>query len=838
MAPQEPITTDHEILSKHITTRNLKNYIIVQYNSQAIAIPKVSSDCANSSLQFLTLRVREGMVYKKIENLKQFSLADASPPSCDGWAAGGQCCSCDGKKCCGGHCSAAPNKCTAQPERCAPNSPTIIACTSSSSSPTPAPVPTPPTPKPTPAPPTTLADFQKGKWTIKPNGINLFPTQRNPPERAIWMYSCTKAQGTACQIGGTVKLTPKMITDNSINYLSLITNLSVVKPSNLVILPNDQPVGGSGIVVPSNGEQYNSGSANGRSTCGQDQTTIAWTKAEMKYLHDKGVTICICLGSWCSNFPVTPTEAEAWGVGPFGPKMNTFMTQFKAIRAYYGNCIDGIDFDWEGYCSKTSMGKGADNFCGWNKQCTGTGTIDTPELRTPAGQEDLSGFGYGDVKTLPAECWIMATASTVKVMNIIAQRMSYEGFIVTAVPISTQLFGPKKSKDSPNKQNQYVDLNPEYYTALMLQWYSGFDAGVSYDAELSKWTKRTNLGIGNDDTALAALATGCDTNIEPDFLSKPSFNPYQHLLATQGGGFPSSFLLNTLDELKTKYDNNTADARCSSKEAIALARQSGCDEWTTTGCAPDFHAPRRIDAPDWWYSDDEFIHESQIDFLARISSLGWKIDTQIVIGLEFWKIGGGSQWGPIPNSLLIKSLNWMLAQKHLDTWDTRENLQKYIGPNSMYGIDTKPDGFAGLGGWTIAGALPSVTGDDMPYSTVITEYNNDNTNSDPSGTKPTWSGGSNYLTVSGPVISFARNMEQHNQIAAGFNPEYTSFTIGGIAYQPSSEVTDNNNIPLTNWKQSVNPVDSNYPTSIDFVSFSATGTDGCNTMYYSTEHVY
>ena len=51
------------------------------------------------------------------------------------------------------------------------------------------------------------------------------------------------------------------------------------------------------------------------------------------------------MGSWCTEFPVN-TSSE-WSESDF----SDFVDYFKTLRdSTFGGVLDGIDFDWEGYC--------------------------------------------------------------------------------------------------------------------------------------------------------------------------------------------------------------------------------------------------------------------------------------------------------------------------------------------------------------------------------------------------------------------------------------------------------------------------------------------------------
>jgi len=116
--------------------------------------------------------------------------------------------------------------------------------------------------------------------------------------------------------------------------------------------------------------------ANDTNGCGQVQTwqlpfgfdgkdlETARTKfiANLTEIHSHGVTITMTMGSWCTSFPL-----EEWTEEDFV----AFTQYFKEIRDKdFGGNLDGIDWDWEGYCSEICL-KGNCK-CGWDDKVCGT----------------------------------------------------------------------------------------------------------------------------------------------------------------------------------------------------------------------------------------------------------------------------------------------------------------------------------------------------------------------------------------------------------------------------------------------------------------------------------
>ena len=97
---------------------------------------------------------------------------------------------------------------------------------------------------------------------------------------------------------------------------------------------------------------------------------------------------------------------------------------------------------------------------------------------------------------------------------------------------------------------------------------------------------------------------------------------------------------------------------------------------------------------------------------------------EIIIGLEFYEINGQwkAQWGPIPNPVLLKTLNKIMQQEVHD-WSGKSKLDALFA----YGV-SKRYGFGNR--WMdMAGAMPqpegAPTNKTFPYE-MITQFNKDN----------------------------------------------------------------------------------------------------------------
>lgn len=103
------------------------------------------------------------------------------------------------------------------------------------------------------------------------------------------------------------------------------------------------------------------------------------------------------MASWCTYFPVK----EDWGPSQF----NDFVSYFQKLRTEtFGGHLDGIDFDWEGYCDETCLKEVCT--CDWDDKICGD--------HTP---EELAAGVYwyvDDAKGKPQRfmCWMMPTKHT------------------------------------------------------------------------------------------------------------------------------------------------------------------------------------------------------------------------------------------------------------------------------------------------------------------------------------------------------------------------------------------------------------------------------------------
>lgn len=132
------------------------------------------------------------------------------------------------------------------------------------------------------------------------------------------------------------------------------------------------------------------------------------------------------MGSWCTSFPT-----HEWSEEDF----TGFVDYFKVIRERdFGGNLDGIDWDWEGFCSEICL-KGNCK-CDWDDKACGTKSPEELKAGVKFTRQDNS---PGKPKE-EFECFILPTKETVQVMTGVTHYMKKEGFVVTLAPMSTAVY--------------------------------------------------------------------------------------------------------------------------------------------------------------------------------------------------------------------------------------------------------------------------------------------------------------------------------------------------------------------------------------------------------------
>ena len=700
--------SDLTILTNYLEQNDINNYTLIQdKNNEHVAIPSMPSSCNN--LKVIIYQVQDGHVYKKVEQLKDVQ-ADACPSgaTCSSWCSGGQ-----------GKCKMGYDT---------PGTATGMCCGGAPGPPSPG-----PPPPPSPAP---ISLYTGAPYT--------FPTKRTPYQKVRWLYTCAKGQGTACVIpGSSVTPTADDLIKNGINYISLITGMSLPNAGNFNACSyvSGSPPPHSLFYLPAVTLPNNCGSdcANAeagqetRATCllvGQGTVSLPYKISEIIKAHNNGVSISIVLGSWGMVFPNQYTIALLDTEKITQVFANTLYCRFMELRFLLNNCIDGIDFDWEGFATSTCSWSAGCDKNGWDTKCSGDGWDES----TKAPQKTALG----------AACYQLANNKiTIEYINKIAEifkanplaknskQKTYNGqplviltadrdygatgpLSVTVVPMSSQMFSSLTYSTKFNGQNQYVGLDPTKIDALLLQWYSGFDGGATGKPN-PKWNPPW-LKLLKDSARIEA-ARGCATNASSVTTSNiPSWLPSKINTSIVEGDMnkntvvpPTTDPVNYLQWMNSEYGNDDINARC---KAVTVFGDKD-DEYSA-------RCPRRMDCADWFYTDDKFIHQSQLYLVNQFKELKWDIGTQIIIGLEFFDTRNkkssapsvtapkyASQWGPVPDAYWVGGLD--AAIKGVDAYNTYYDgtltpatyKATFEGESSNI-LDSK--GLAGIGGWTLAGA--------------------------------------------------------------------------------------------------------------------------------------
>jgi len=182
------------------------------------------------------------------------------------------------------------------------------------------------------------------------------------------------------------------------------------------------------------------------------------------------------MGSWCTSFPT-----KEWSEDEF----HSFVSYFETIReSTFGGNLDGIDWDWEGFCSETCLKDKCS--CGWDDKVCGAAT---PAELAAGLKFEIPDTSPGPEKTITMECYTMPTKETVQVMTGITYYMKQAGHVVMA-PMSTAVYsGEPDTSAKQNMRNEFVKWRKqtvggkevdllEMADGILLQWYSGFDASL------------------------------------------------------------------------------------------------------------------------------------------------------------------------------------------------------------------------------------------------------------------------------------------------------------------------------------------------------------------------
>ena len=315
---------------------------------------------------------------------------------------------------------------------------------------------------------------EQWKWPEHAVGVLPHPRKRvtangSAKQKHVWAYLGDVSQGEAIDMynkKGAATVT--QVLNTPVNQLSFIANVNVEKPSAWF--------------VPG---------ANNTNGCGQMQTwdlpfgfdgkssQVLEFHQNLQKLHSNGITITLTMGSWCTQFPIK--KGEEWTESMFGE----FVSYFKQLRVNtFGGALDGIDFDWEGFCNAECL-KGQCS-CAWSDaECAG---LSPDALAAGHSWMEPDSHGVAHKKF----CWMFPTHSTIQVMagifalslrcvvflwrclhcvvfvccllsdkspptqvmTGITQAMKAAGFVVTLVPMSTSMYtGAPDTSPNQNLRN-------------------------------------------------------------------------------------------------------------------------------------------------------------------------------------------------------------------------------------------------------------------------------------------------------------------------------------------------------------------------------------------------
>jgi hypothetical protein len=177
-------------------------------------------------------------------------------------------------------------------------------------------------------------------------------------KKVVWAYTGSIRQGLAYEVYGPEgQVTVDQLLATPVNQISFIANVLVNKSTDW-FKPGINDTDGCGqmqtVELPFG--------FNGTKPGGSPEFAENLGK-----LKANGVTTTLTMGSWCTSFPVFPEQE--WTASDFA----SFVTYFEQVdKQYFGGHLDGVDFDWEGFCGTTCLKGFCD--CAWDDVKCGTAT--------------------------------------------------------------------------------------------------------------------------------------------------------------------------------------------------------------------------------------------------------------------------------------------------------------------------------------------------------------------------------------------------------------------------------------------------------------------------------
>ena len=486
------------------------------------------------------------------------------------------------------------------------------------------------------------------------DGVNPPAHQRKEnPGKMVWAYVGPATQGQFGEVYHNVHgmnetgVDVEDLLNTPVNQISFIANVHIQQNATGWFKPGDNNTKGCG--------QYQTFELP-FGFDGTNKSTVAATTpkfvSNIKKLHETGMTITLTLGSWCTELP-----HKEWTDEQFGE----FVDYFETVRSeYFGGYLDGVDFDWEGYCTTGCLL--ATCSCDWSDEICGDKTPE--ELQQGVTWEAVpAGYPAGG-KKMTYQCWIMPTKATMQVMAGITHAMKKSGHVVTLVPMSVAMYkGTADTSPKKNGRNEYIEHRKNTFggeevdlldmaDGILLQWYSGFDASLCDHSDDPK-------------------ACTCDNVPDKDYPNTIHSNvtggivlPWQTYWNISGNSFPSELPVRCQACGKNVWlpDGTRGDLPCVPKgedwyvpaknrtkdganppdviadhnnhyeKAMAMSKDStDKPHWRVKGSTTGSKCPRGIDCPDWKYKGEED-YSRQIKLLKSISTV---VDlTKVAVGFE------------------------------------------------------------------------------------------------------------------------------------------------------------------------------------------------------------
>jgi len=463
----------------------------------------------------------------------------------------------------------------------------------------------------------------------------------------VWAYVGAVTQGEAESIYNAAGApTVEDVLNTAVNQLSFISNLNA-NTSTGWWRPGVNNTGGCG---QDQTKELPFGYDGTNKTTEQESLPIF--QANLKKLHDSGITITLTMGSWCTQLPVH--KEQEWSDKQF----TEFVEYFKLVREkIFGGALDGIDFDWEGYCDAGCL-KGT-CICAWDDAQCGH--------KTP---EELAAGVFWSAPPVPGQkpmkhqCWIMPTSSTFQVMTGITHAMKKAGFVVTLVPMSVALYtGEPDTSAKQVMRNEYgkyrkqtslgeeVDLL-DLADGVLLQWYSGFDAALCTNTDAS------SKACTCDNMPAADYPNVLDSKRDAGGLLSSAWQTYWNI---SGNHFPTTYPVRCqacgdnvilpdgtrgkfpcASEEETWFVPSTSRSTEGANPAAVVsehntkldayvAKNNDIPSWWVKGKTVPSACPRAIDCPDWRYKGEQ-PYTRQVKLLKSISAI---VDlAKVSIGFE------------------------------------------------------------------------------------------------------------------------------------------------------------------------------------------------------------